>query len=61
MTESLTLPILNTDRLRLEPLSERHSSGMFSLWSDPDVCRYSGVVRDYDGHVIRMPASGAGM
>ncbi len=34
-----------------------HSSGVFELWSDPDVCRYSGVVTDYDRNIIPMPAT----
>ena len=32
-----------------------HSEGMFELWSDADVCRYSGVVKDYDGNVLPTP------
>ena len=54
---SLTVPTLTTRRLRLEPISPKHSQGMFDLWSDADVCRYSGIVRDYDGNVIDLPAS----
>lgn len=34
-----------------------HSPGMFELWSDPQVCRFSGTVRDADGNVIDMPAA----
>lgn len=41
----------------LEPLSMEHSQGMFDLWSEPAVCKYSGIVRDYDQNVISMPTS----
>ncbi len=34
-----------------------HSKGMFDLWSDAEVCRYSGPVTDYDGNSIAMPAA----
>ena len=57
MTELLNVPILTTTRLRLEPLSEKHSFGMYNLWSDPDVCRYSGVLRNYERNPIETPVS----
>jgi len=57
MSRPLNIPGLTTRRLRLEPLSTDHASGMFRLWSDPEVCRYSGVVRDYAGNSIDMPAA----
>ena len=41
----------------MAPLSMAHSAGVFELWSDPDVCRYSGIVKDYTGNVIPMPAA----
>ena len=53
----IRIPTLQTERLLLEPLEMRHSSGVFALWSDPEVCRYSGMVRDYAGEVINMPAA----
>ncbi len=48
---------IETDRLLLTELSFAHSEGMFDLWSHPDVCRYSGVVTDYDRIEIPMPAA----
>ena len=56
MIDHIPVPILKTERLRLEPLSMRHSKGMFELWSDADVCRYSGTVTDYNQNIIKMPA-----
>ena len=55
--KALTIPTLTTERLTLEPISWRVSEGMFSLWSDADVCRYSGTVTDYDRNAIEMPAA----
>ena len=52
-------PTLVTDRLVLEPLARKHSAGMFLLWSRDEVCRYSGVARDWDGNPIRLPVSSA--
>jgi len=34
------MPILHTQRLRLEPLSDKHQNALFALNSDPDVMRY---------------------
>jgi RimJ/RimL family protein N-acetyltransferase len=34
------MPILNTARLRLEPLRQDHLAGLFKLNSDPEVMRY---------------------
>ena len=56
-TRTLDIPIIRTERLRLEPLSGPHSAGMFQLWSDPDVCRFSGIVRDHQGRIIPMPTA----
>lgn len=50
-------PILSTERLLLEPLTWRHSQGMFLLWSREEVCRYSGSTLDWGGHSIGLPAS----
>ena len=51
----MDIPTLTTSRLTLTPVSTEHSDGMFELWSDPGVCRYSGVVKDYDGNVLATP------
>ncbi len=51
----MKIPRLNTDRLKLEPLSYNHSDGMFALWPNPDVCQHSGIVEDYDGNLIQTP------
>lgn len=53
----ITIPTLETARLRLTPLGAAHAEGMYSLWSDPEVCRYSGPVSDYDGKPLAMPVS----
>ena len=56
-SKPLSIPPLTTDRLSLVPLSFAHSDMMFTLWSNPDVCRYSGVVSDYEGNQLPMPAA----
>lgn len=53
---ALEQPLLETARLRLEPLAWRHSAGMFKLWSNAEVCRYSGEAFDYAGARIALPA-----
>ncbi len=53
---SLTIPSVTTARLVLEPLAPAHSIGMFALWSEPEVCRYSGPAHDLDGQPIPLPA-----
>ncbi len=55
----MQLPILNTERLLLEPLTQAHSDGMFALWSAPEVCAYSGRAFDLHGHEIPLPAQSA--
>jgi ribosomal-protein-alanine N-acetyltransferase len=50
---------MTTDRLVLEPLTMQHSAGMFALWSNPKVCKYSGSADDVDGNPIRLPAEEA--
>jgi ribosomal-protein-alanine N-acetyltransferase len=50
------VPTLATTRLVLEPLGFAHSAGMFAMWSQAEVCRYSGPAADYDGAPIRLPA-----
>lgn len=35
-----------------------HSLGMYGLWSDPYVCKYSGIVKDYNGNLIDTPVAG---
>lgn len=52
----MQIPILTTERLSLEPLSASHAQGMFDLWSEPEVCRYSGSAEDIDGNPIELPA-----
>ncbi len=54
---ALQIPTLRTRRLRLEPLTAGHSAGMFALWSQEDVCRYSGPAEDADGLPISLPAA----
>jgi [ribosomal protein S5]-alanine N-acetyltransferase len=49
-------PPIGTERLVLEPLSRRHSQGMFLLWSREEVCRYSGPTLDSAGDPIGLPA-----
>lgn len=54
---ALHLHLLRTDRLVLEPFSRAHSPGMFALWSQEPVCRYSGPARDLQGEPIPLPAA----
>jgi ribosomal-protein-alanine N-acetyltransferase len=53
---SLTVPVILTHRLRLEPLSLEHSAGMFAMWRAEAVCRYAGPAVDWQGAPIRLPA-----
>ena len=55
--ESIALPSLRTNRLTLVPIGAAHSLCVFNLWSNPDVCRYSGPVVDYDGNVLDTPCT----
>lgn len=55
--QSIIVPSLNTDRLKLVPIGAAHSLAVFNLWSNADVCRYSGPVVDYDGNVIDTPCT----
>ena len=55
----MIVPTLATTRLVLEPLGFAHSVGMFAMWSQAEVCRYSGPAADYDGAPIRLPAETA--
>ena len=52
----LPIPILESERIRLEPLSSSHSGGMFDLWREPAVCEYSGPSFDSAGLPIGLPA-----
>jgi len=52
----LHVPTLETERLKLEPLTLAHSAGMYRLWARPEVCEYSGAAMDTDGHPISLPA-----
>lgn len=56
MSASLHIPTLRTERLILEPLAIEHSAGMFALWSQEAVCRYSGEAHDREGRLIPLPA-----
>lgn len=53
----INIPTLTTRRLSLCPLTMAHSAGMYALWSDAAVSRYSGQVRDATGNLIPMPAT----
>ena len=52
----LFVPVLTSERLILEPLSAAHGAGMFAMWSQAEVCRYSGAAFDLSGAPIRLPA-----
>ena len=56
MSGRLDIPTLTSDRLILEPLALAHSAGMFAMWREPEVCRYSGAAFDLAGRPIRLPA-----
>jgi ribosomal-protein-alanine N-acetyltransferase len=49
----MTLPIIETNRVRLRPLEERDVDGLFDVFSDPQVMRYwsSGPMADRDAAV----------
>lgn len=51
----LVVPVLETGRLVLEPLSMAHGAGMFALFAEPEVCRFSGRAVDAEGHEIVLP------
>jgi len=53
---ALQIPTIESERIRLEPLSTAHSSGMFDLWREPAVCEYSGPSVDSAGDSIELPA-----
>lgn len=55
--DMLEVPLLKTERLILEPFSKKHSPGMFELWLNPEMSRYSGPVSDFWGNPIEMPAA----
>lgn len=44
--DRLQIPILKTHRLSMEPISFSYSQEMFELWSDAEVCKFSGAVKD---------------
>lgn len=54
---ALLPPTLVSERLVLEPLSRRHSAGMFAMWRRSEVCRYSGPAQDAEGRPIALPAT----
>lgn len=51
------MPVLEGERVRLEPLSQAHSRGMFELWRDPRVCEHAGPAVDSSGRAIDLPAA----
>jgi RimJ/RimL family protein N-acetyltransferase len=53
----LVVPELTTERLMLVPLSRDHRDGMFALFADPEVCRFSGRARDAQGQEIVLPVT----
>ncbi|MEM7366714.1 MAG: GNAT family N-acetyltransferase [Pseudomonadota bacterium] len=53
---AINLPVISTSRLRLEAIGAQHSGGMFQLWSDEEVCKYSGHAHDVHGKLIPLPA-----
>jgi RimJ/RimL family protein N-acetyltransferase len=50
------IPVLESERVRLEPLAISHAQGMFDLWREPAVCAYSGSAVDWEGQAIELPA-----
>lgn len=54
--DGLSIPTLETRRLRLEPLSLSLSDGMFEMWQQPLVQQFSGVAEDEFQNEIPMPA-----
>ncbi len=54
--QSISIPVLNSPRLRLEPLSMDHSVGMFAMWQQAAVQEYSGPAQDEFGVEISLPA-----
>jgi [ribosomal protein S5]-alanine N-acetyltransferase len=53
---AVDLPTLMSERLVLEPLSRSHSAGMFDMWREPEVCRFSRLAEDFEGYLIALPA-----
>lgn len=53
----LLVPVLESQQLRLEPLSPAHSHEMFELWRQPEVCEHSGPSVDSEGKSIDLPAA----
>jgi len=53
--KSLTVPILETERLTLASLTKAHSEGMFELWSSKKVCEYCPKAPDTQGNPIQLP------
>ena len=51
------VPVLEGQRLRLEPLSPAHSQGMFELWRRSEVSEHSGPAVDSEGRTIDLPAA----
>lgn len=54
--DSTAIPMLESQRLRLEPLSMDHSDGMFEMWRQAAVQEFSGPAQDEFGVQINLPA-----
>ena len=52
----IKVPTMTTARLILEPMSMAHSQGMFEMWRQPAVQKYSGPAQDEYGDAIQLPA-----
>ena len=52
---SVDMPVLETERMSLVPLSADHRDGVRALWSKRAVVRHSGRVLDQFGIPIMMP------
>ena len=52
----LVIPTLATGRLSLVPISMEHSAGMYEMWRNPQVQKYSGPAKDENGDEILLPA-----
>ncbi len=55
-TSALKIPILFSQRLCLKPLAMEYSQGMYQMWRQQEVQKYSGVAKDINGHQIVLPA-----
>lgn len=56
MLTDFQITVLKTERLQLEPLSMKHSAGMYKLWQQDKVHEHAGPVTDQHGNNIPLPA-----